>query len=179
MLATSHCVSFARAWAMPSAWTFTIKPIATLLRDEMMKESGKRWLDPFAGNHSPAQVRNDLRPNTNAQYHEDAIVWLKRQRAADGILLDPPYSLRQVSEHYKEAGLTVTGWHTSAAWQATIKDEAARIVRVGGKAICFGWSSNGLGKSRGFRLDRVLLVAHGGGKNDTIVTVETKVSEAP
>jgi len=38
-----------------------------------------------------------------------------------------------------------------------------------------GWNSMGLGINRGFRMDRILLVPHGGSKNDTIVTVETKL----
>ena len=52
--------------------------------------------------------------------------------------------------------------------------EMDEIGKPGGKAICFGWNSNGLGKGRGFELLKVLLVAHGGSKNDTIVTVERK-----
>jgi hypothetical protein len=34
----------------------------------------------------------------------------------------------------------------------------------------------GLGKNRGFEMQRILLVAHGGSKNDTMVTVELKGS---
>lgn len=160
---------------MPSAWTFTIKPIAELLKEEV--NHNLLWLDPFAGNNSPAQFRNDLNNDTNAQDHEDAVEWLKKRKSecADGVLLDPPYSLRQISEHYKAKGIKVTGWHTSAGWTSTIKNEVARIIKPGGKAICFGWNSMGLGKNRGFRMDRILLVAHGGSKNDTIVTVETKL----
>lgn len=163
-----------RVWAMPSAWTFTIKPIAKLLSEEVDINSGI-WLDPFSGKNSPAQFRNDLNEDSNAQDHEDAIEWLKKRKEADGILLDPPYSLRQISEHYKQAGIKVTGWHTSAGWTSTIKDEAARIIKPGGKAICFGWNSMGLGKNRGFKMKRILLVPHGGSKNDTIVTVEEKL----
>lgn len=162
-----------RIWAMPNKWTFTIKPIAQLLKEEVDTHKNI-WLDPFAGMNSPAQYTNDLNENTNAQDHEDAVVWLKKRKSADGILLDPPYSLRQISEHYKAAGKKITGWHTSAGWTAAIKDEAARIIKVGGKAICFGWNSMGLGKNRGFKMLRILLVPHGGSKNDTIVTVEKK-----
>ena len=54
------------------------------------------------------------------------------------------------------------------------KDECARILRPGGKALCFGWSSMGLGKMRGFEMKRILLVPHGGTRNDTICTVEVK-----
>src|SRR3990167_926272 len=163
-----------RIWAMPNAWTFSIKPIKQLLAEEM-NTNKEVWLDPFAGKYSPAQYKNDLNGSMNAQDHEDALVWLKKRKEADGVLLDPPYSLRQVSEHYKKAGIKVTGWHTSMAWGSRIKDEVARIVKPNGKVICFGWNSMGLGKSRGFRMERILLVAHGGSKNDTIVTVEKKI----
>lgn len=40
--------------------------------------------------------------------------------------------------------------------------------------MCCGWSSQGLGLGRGFTMTEILLVPHGGSKNDTIVTVETK-----
>ena len=160
---------------MPNKWTFSIKPIEELLIEEV--ESEESWCDPFCGEYTPATVRNDLNPKIPAEYHMDAHDFLKSQKtnSFDGVLLDPPYSLRQISEHYKAAGIKCTGWHTSAGWGSTLKDEAARIIKHGGKAICFGWSSMGLGKSRGFRMDRILLVPHGGSKNDTIVTVEIKL----
>ena len=162
-----------RKWAMPNKWTFTIKPIRELLKEEI-NTNKEIWLDPYAGNNSPAQYRNDLNENTNAQDHKDALEWLKERKEADGILLDPPYSLRQVSEHYKKAGIKVTGWHTSAGYNSKLKDEVARIIKPGGKVICFGWNSMGLGKNRSFEMKRILLVPHGGSKNDTIVTVEIK-----
>ena len=163
-----------RKWAMPNQYTFTIKPITELLKEEI-NINKEIWLDPYAGNHSPAQYRNDLRDNTNAQDHEDALAWLKKRKEADGVLLDPPYSLRQVSEHYKAAGIKVTGWHTSSGYNSKLKDEVTRIIKPGGKVICFGWNSMGLGKNRGFKMQRILLVPHGGSKNDTICTVEIKI----
>ena len=164
-------IQIARTWAMPNAWTFSIKPITELLREEV---SGDNWIDPFAGKNGAlyADFTNDL-----AQDGVDAFDFLRgfADNFANGILLDPPYSLRQVSEHYRAAGIKVTGWHTSAGWGSKLKNEAARIVKPGGKAICFGWNSMGLGKNRGFEMNRILLVPHGGSKNDTIVTVETKM----
>lgn len=162
---------------MPSHWTFTIKPIRQLLDEEGWKQG--KWADPFAGRASLATHRNDINPEmTSAQYHMDAIDFLKgfADDSFDGVLLDPPYSLRQVSEHYKKAGVKITGWHTSAAWNATIKNESARITKPGGKVISFGWNSMGCGKKRGYEITRILLVPHGGNKNDTIVTVETKLN---
>lgn len=159
-----------RKWAMPNAWTFSIKPIADLLAEEV---TGGDWCDPYAGKNGSkyAQTTNDL-----SQGGIDGVEFLKKQpsESFDGVLIDPPYSLRQVSEHYKAAGIKVTGWHTSAGNTSALKNEAARVLRKGGKVICFGWNSMGLGKNRGFEMTRILLVPHGGSKNDTIVTVETK-----
>lgn len=74
------------------------------------------------------------------------------------------------------AGKTYTGDHGGLldVEEIAIENLIQRIIKPGGTAICFGWSSMGLGKSRGFEMTRVLLVPHGGSKNDTIVTVEKK-----
>lgn len=163
-----------RIWCMPNRNTFKIHPIANLLREEMV---GELWIDPFCGNNSPAHVTNDLNPDIPADSHEDAIVFLKMfdNESVDGVLYDPPYSVRQVAECYKRVGFPVTQETTRANFWSNSKNEAARIIRVGGKAICCGWNTMGLGINRGFRMDRILLVPHGGPHNDTIVTVETKV----
>lgn len=151
-----------RKWAMPSAWTFSIKPIQKLLSEEV---TSGLWCDPYCGENGKkyATVTNDL-----AQGGIDGVEFLKKQAGGsfDGILIDPPYSLRQVSEHYKAAGIKVTGWHTSAGNTSALKDEASRVLKKGGKAICFGWNSMGLGKNRGFEMKRILLVPHGGSRND-------------
>src|ERR1700692_41916 len=63
-----------RVWAMPNKWTFTIRPIAQLLRQEC---SGTGWVDPFAGMKPPAQFTNDLDPAANATSHMDALLFLK------------------------------------------------------------------------------------------------------
>lgn len=94
--------------------------------------------------------------------------------SADVVLYDPPYSPRQVKECYEGVGIIVTAEHTKASWRAKHLDEIARILKPGGICLCFGWNSNGVGKKRGFEMIEVLLVAHGGSKNDTICTVEMK-----
>jgi hypothetical protein len=43
----------------------------------------------------------------------------------------------------------------------------------GGKCITLAWNFQGTGKGLGFEI-RILLVAHGGNRNDTIVTVDRK-----
>ena len=159
-----------RKWAMPNKWTFIIKPIAELLKKEM--KEFEMWIDPFAGRNSPARVKNDINPEIKkVHYHLDALTFLKRfdpdRDGIVGVLYDPPYSITQARVYGKKEFSSMKYW-------ADCKNEIARIIKPGGKAICFGWSSMGLGKNRGFEMTRILLVAHGGSKNDTICTVEIK-----
>lgn len=166
-------VDIKRKWSMPNKWTFDILPIKDLLFEELKGIEKELIVDPYAGKNGSkyAYHTNDL-----AEGGMDALDYLKKfpKESFQAILLDPPYSLRQVSEHYKKAGLKITGWHTSSGYNSKLKDQAARILRKGGKVICFGWNSMGLGKNRGFEMQKILLVPHGGSKNDTIVTVEIK-----
>ena len=168
-------IKFSREWAMPNRKTFSIKPIAKLLKEEVAEGL---WLDPFSNGvrQTGNTITNDLNPDIEADYHLDAVVFLKKfeSNSVDGVLYDPPYSLRQVVECYRGVGAAVTQETTQASWRSKHIDEMARVLRVGGKVICFGWNSSGIGKMRGFELYRVLLVPHGGSHNDTIVTVEIK-----
>lgn len=94
--------------------------------------------------------------------------------SVDGVLYDPPYSQRQVKECYDSIQGNIK-WNGEMTFWSLSKDEISRIVKPGGKVICFGWNSMGCGKNRGFKLERILLVPHGGSRNDTICTVERKV----
>ena len=161
-----------RIWAMPNKWTFTIKPIAQLLKDEM---NDGVWIDPFAGENSPAAITNDLNPDRPTTYHMDAIEFLKMfpDGSVDGVLYDPPYSPRQVRECYDAIDGNIKWDGRTTFWSET-KNEVARVLKHGGKAICFGWNSMGIGINRGFEMKTVLMVPHGGTRNDTICTVEVK-----
>ncbi len=167
-----------RIWAMPNKWTFTIKPIKELLKEEI----NGLIIDPFAGKNSPAHEQNDLQGNMGNidADHKDALVYLKGKRTAryDTVLFDPPYSITQAKQCYEGHGMELLNTKpTSMKYWADCKNEIARIVKPGGKVICFGWNSMGLGKNRGFEMTRILLVPHGGSKNDTICTVEIKSSK--
>lgn len=163
-----------RKWAMPNKWTFLIPPIRDLLNQEV---SGL-CCDPFCGFHSPAQIKNDLNKNIECEFHLDALVFLKTLESNyfDCVLLDPPYSIRQAKECYDKYGaVKLEISPNNMKYWSSVKDEIKRILKPAGKAICFGWSTMGLGINRGFRMDRILLVPHGGSRNDTLCTVETKV----
>ena len=162
---------------MPNKNTFTIKPIKELIEKEMTQGL---WLDPFANENKLATITNDLNKEFDTDYHLDALDFLKMfdDNSVDGILYDPPYSPRQVSECYKNIGLDVTSETTRSTFWSNQKKEIARILKVGGKVITFGWNSGGIGKSViGFTQTKILLVAHGGWHNDTICTVEIKTSQ--
>lgn len=163
-----------RAWAMPNSNTFEVQPIRKLISEEM---TDGIWVDPFARNSKLASVTNDINPDTDAQYHMDALEFLKtlEDDSVDGVLYDPPYSPRQIQECYNNVGVSPTSLQTSAAFWSDQKREIGRIVKRGGKVITFGWNSGGIGKKYGFEIDRILLVAHGGWHNDTICVVEHKV----
>jgi len=169
---------FNRIWCMPNSNTFLIPPIADLIY-RYVPPLGIGWVDPFAGNNSPAQFTNDLNPNTEADMHVKADVFVAGLSGFfDGVLLDPPYSLRQTKECYKGIGIEkLTPAESKDGSFAKVKNIIAPQIKSGGYAISFGWSSCGFGKNRGFDPDivEILLVPHGGHHNDTIVTVERKL----
>lgn len=172
-----HMVSqharFTRQWAMPNKHTFLIEPIGSLIKRYV--GNGLGWIDPFAGENSPAETTNDLNPEKPTAYHLDAEEFADViPQDVEGVIFDPPYSARQIKECYEGVGRKMEtedaqGWYK-------IKDKLAYKIKLGGLVICCGWNSNGFGLNRGFKMEEILLVAHGGNHNDTIVTVERKIA---
>ena len=136
---------------MPNKETFQIKPIKELIYEEMADSSFR--IEPFPFN-----------------YKEDATDYLKRVDKSYYGLFDPPYSPRQLKECYKGKGEYDTKASTWSKWKDLLAEKITE------KCISFGWNSGGLGKSRGFEITRILLVAHGGMHNDTICTVEERTN---
>ena len=164
-----------RVWSMPNKNTFTILPIKELLNRYVT--NNKVWIDGFANQSKLATIRNDLNSEYDTEYNLDALQFFKNysDNTIDGVLFDPPYSITQASQCYKDYGKDKLEINVSnMGYWAEIKNNILRILKPNGIAICFGWNSNGIGKERGFSLLEILLVPHGGSKNDTIVTVEKK-----
>lgn len=155
-----------KAWAMASKNTFSIPPIAKLINDELHPWLGIKTLEPF-----PFESKIDCFDYFK-QFKDESMVYG---------LIDPEYSLRQRSEHYKKNKCYLkdktAGWHTSSGWTSAVKDEVARIIKPGGRTITFGWNSSGIGLKRGFVQTRILIVCHGGDHNDTICVVEEKTKD--
>lgn len=162
-----------RKWAMPNSKTFEIKPIKEFIDKNIF---GDKIIDPFANNNKIANITNDLDTQYKTDFNLDAIDFLKQfeDNSIDFILFDPPYSPRQVSECYKNLGMTVNMQTTQASYWGNMKKEINRILKSGGGVITFGWNSGGIGKTNGFEIQEILMVAHGGWHNDTICTFEIK-----
>lgn len=165
-------MKFSRSWAMPSADTFDCKPMGEFVRRHLHGVS----VDPFARNKRWATYTNDLNPATAAEYHLDAVEFLNMLAhnyvKADCIILDPPYSPRQISECYAAAGLKAGMKDTqNAALYARVRRAARALCKPGTTVLSFGWNSAGMGE--GFEQTELLLVAHGGAHNDTICLAES------
>ena len=174
-----------RKWAMPSAHTFTIKPIAELLK-RYVQEKPNGWIDPFAGWNSPASLTNDLNPEAPTNFHLEATEFIRRfpdvarknekaEPQFDGALFDPPYSLRQIMECYNGFGIVTDKKWATTKFYTDVKNGLAGCIKSGGFCISFGWNTIGLGKVRGFEIIEVLVISHGRLHNDTLVTVERKI----
>jgi len=102
----------------------------------------------------------------------DAVDFLKmisgKNLLADVVLFDPPYSPRQISECYAEAGITCGMKDTqNARLYKECRDLFLSISKTGTICLSFGWNSCGMGK-KDWEILEIMLVCHGGAHNDTI-----------
>lgn len=164
-----------RIWAMPNKNTFSVKPIRQFV-DKYLVNSNIS-VDPFARDSNLATYTNDLNPNTNAKYHLEAGDFLDQllieQVKTDLVIIDPPYSPRQVKECYDAIGRSMTtqdGWtaHSRKVW----KDKIMKIIIPNAIVLNFGWNTVGMGKKLGFEIIEILLVCHGADHSDTICMAE-------
>lgn len=163
-----------RVWAMRSRYTFTIKPVNDLIKRYV--NNHELWVDPFSGKSQLVIQSNDIDKKMPSMFHLDALEFLLGfgGGSVSGVLLDPPFSPAQAKWCYDVNKFK----RNTEFWKhiAKCKRQAGFIIKKGGIAISFGFNSGGIGKKYGFELLEILLIAHGGNVNDTIVTVEKKVS---
>lgn len=165
-----------KVWAMPNARTFSIRPITAFV--EKYIAGASVIVDPFANACKYGTITNDLNPEFDTTEHKDALVFLSElgTESADVVLYDPPYSITQAAQCYKSYGRDKLSVQPSnMKYWALCKNNAARILKVGGIFLHFGWNTNGLGRNRGFETLEVLIVNHGGSKNDTLCMAEKKL----
>ena len=162
-------------WAMPNHETFRINPIDSWIKEGL---KGGLILDPFANRRSDyGAVTNDINPSAlTVNFNMDALKFLKQYNtnSVDSVLFDPPYSLRQVKECYSSIGMALTQ-RESQCFFSDVKDQIARVLKPGGVCLSFGWSSVGIGASRGANKTALLIVCHGGIHNDTLCLKEVMI----
>lgn len=131
-----------------------------------------RVLNLFAGKTKLDchEVRNDIRGDMPADYHMDALEFVKGWVGGEfnTVLLDPPYSYRKSMEMYN-------GKKASAFNE--VKDTIPKILKPGGLVITFGYHSNSMGAKRGFTQEHLLVMSHGGAIHDTLAIIERKDDE--
>jgi len=169
-----------RVWSMPNSETFSIPPIRAFVEKYLAKCPIS--VDPFARNFNGATFTNDLNPNTAAQYHMDATEFMKKladtdmEGKADLVIIDPPYSPRQVKECYDGIGVKMKQGDALGKIRGDMKVQIDRLLNETGVALFFGWNTNGMGKKYKFEIEEILLVAHGSDHNDTICMAERRTN---
>jgi hypothetical protein len=134
------------------------------------ENSNGRCLNLFAGKTklNINEVRNDIDNEMIADYHLDALEFVKQCKDKyDTIILDPPYAYRKAMEMYK-------GNYTSKF--KLIADEIPLILKKNGKVISFGYHTTFMGQKRGFELYKLCVFAHGGAQHATIGIIETNLT---
>ena len=111
------------------------------------------------------EVRNDIDPNMLADFHKDAVDFVKewKEQRFDTIILDPPYAYRKAMEMYN-------GNYTSRF--KMLADLIPSILEPNGRVISFGYHSSFMSKKRGFDLSKLCVFAHSGAQHCTIGIVE-------
>lgn len=114
------------------------------------------------------EVRNDIRPEMNAEYNMDALEFCQQWQGKkfNTIILDPPYSFRKSMEMYD--GKIMSPFNA-------LKNAIENIIADGGIVITFGYHSVSMGRIRNFKTEAILLMSHGGAIHDTIATLERKI----
>lgn len=163
---------------MPNRNTFDIPAIGKFVKHYL--EQSKVSVDPYARDKRWATYTNDLNPATGAEFHVDSIEFMHGLAevgiVADLVIIDPPYSPRQVKECYDSIGHKMKQDDALLGKiRKRLKVEIARLVPVGGVVLTFGWNTVGMGLNHGYEQEEILLVCHGSDHNDTICLAERRV----
>lgn len=175
-------MKMSRVWAMPNSETFSIPPIEQFVKSYLANSLTS--CDPFARNKRWAKHTNDLNPKTAAEYHMDATDFLaylnKHHVVVDLMIIDPPYSPRQVKECYDSIGHKMQqGDALLGAVRKKLKAAILDVLSPTGIVLTFGWNSVGMGKELGFEPTEIMLVCHGSDHNDTICLAERRIVPQP
>jgi hypothetical protein len=149
--------------------------------------SSALFIDPFARDSFttvlPGCLTNDLNSEMPTTYHAEAnewCEWLLHNRlganSVDLIFFDPPYSLRLLKDHYDHEDIPLERWQT---WNmfGRAKNACAKLLKVNGHFISFGYTTRGLGRRRGFDKEQIHILQSNKTPDsyDVLMTIERKV----
>lgn len=126
-------------------------------------------LNLFAGktrlnvNETRVDLSDEFYPDYNMEAFDFVVYAKNKGLKFDTIILDPPYSLRKSMEKYN--GKICSTFNK-------IKDELPYILNKHGRIISLGYHSSCMGKVRGFEVETICLIGHGGSHHDTICLIE-------
>lgn len=120
------------------------------------------------------EIRNDMDNSIPALYHMDALDLVRQEikenlaeyEKYDVIIIDPPYSYRKSMELYNG--------HRNSRFKLLL-DELPKILRKDGKVVIFGYCASYMGRSRGFKIDEILVIDHSGAQHATLAVVESRI----
>ena len=145
--------------------TFKVKAIKELVE----RECEGLVLNLFAGTTilNINEVRNDLNAYIKADYNLEALEFLNQWtgKKFNTIIMDPPYSYRKSMEYYE--GVKNSKFKL-------VKDNIHKVIAANGKIITFGYHSIVMGRDRGYTLEKIVVLSHGGAIHDTIVSIERR-----
>jgi hypothetical protein len=150
-------------------YTFSIRPVRTWVENVCEGKVLNLFCGPTKLNVN--EYRVDLDPDVSADSHMDALEFVEGWTGPKfgTTLLDPPYGLRKSMEMY--------GGRISSPFRR-LKDALPRILLRRGLVVTFGYHAVSMGRERGFELERVLLMSHGGAIHDTIASVERRMKRS-
>jgi hypothetical protein len=154
-----------REWCMANSYLYKMNPVKNIVS----KYISDGWVDPFAMEGSPADIKNGV----NGEGAIDGLEFLKalKNESVSGCLFDPYDDFKKCLKAYSPKHNGTAG---RAEYWSKCKDEIARIMKPSGIVISFCNDSNGIGKNRGFNIIEVMLLCHGACHKDSIVTVDKK-----
>lgn len=163
-----------RKWSMPSKNTFNLPMVKELI--DKYKRNGI-IIKPFE--NKVFTFNTDINSeNYSMDHNMDAMDFLHifQDNSVEMVLFEPPFSPKQISNYYKKMGKKVEQSTTQASFWSNYKKEISRVTKPNGIVMTNSWNSGGIGKKYGFEIIEILLIAHGGWHNDSIVTIEKKIS---
>jgi len=127
--------------------------------------------DPFSRNCNWATHTNDIDPNTKADSHMDALLWLESLDSEffDYVLFDPPFSPSQAEVKYEVGHINV---YADPSYVSKCFKEITRILKSGGYVLKLGYNSSR--HSKLLDLKKGWIVNFGASRNDVIMTLWQK-----